>query len=323
MTELVSVRGVGVTAACRLLGHSRQAYYRLKAGGVPIKLSERGVLETVAGIRSEDPGIGCRKLWLMLCSVFGRDRMPGRDAFFRLLRRRGLVLPRPKPRRTTDSNHRYHKWKNLVRGYRPMGPNLLWVADITYIPLERGATCYLHLVTDAYSHKIIGWCLSCSLRAEASLRALSQAIGQATAMRGSDRLDGLIHHSDRGVQYCCDAYVTELQRHGIAVSMTEDYNPTDNAVAERVNGIIKQEAVNRRPAFRNMEQAAEVIGRYISFYNSLRPHMSIGYKTPETVHGERGEQKCAWKCGKNAAGGVYDAKKSNFATCSFYGSAEP
>ena len=126
----------------------------------------------VSGIRSEDPGIGCRKLWLMLRSVYGRDAVPGRDSFFRLLRRRGLVLPRPKPRRTTDSNHRYHKWKNLVRGLTPTAANRVWVADITYIPLERGSTCYLHLVTDAYSHKIVGWKLSPSLRASESLDAL-------------------------------------------------------------------------------------------------------------------------------------------------------
>ena len=104
MTELVSGRGVEVSSACRLFGRSRQAYYRLRACGVKPSLSERSILEKVEAIRSEAPGIGCRKLWLMLCSVFGRDR------FFRLLRRRGLVLARPKPRRTTDSNHRYHKW---------------------------------------------------------------------------------------------------------------------------------------------------------------------------------------------------------------------
>ena len=280
------------------------------------------MVETVVGIRTEDPGIGCRKLWLMLCSVYGRDRMPGRDAFFRLLRRRGLVLSRPKPRRTTDSNHRYHKWKNLVRGYRPEAPDRLWVADITYIPLERGGTCYLHLVTDAYPHKIIGWRLSPSLRAEASLDALSQAIAQATAMRGCNRPGGLIHHSDRGVQYCCDAYVNELQRHGIAISMTEDYNPTDNAVAERVNGIIKQEAVSRRPAFRDMEQAAEVTGRYISFYNSRRPHMSIVYKTPEAVHKETGEQKCVWRRGKISAAGAGGARGGGSAAFSSGCSAE-
>ena len=205
--------------------------------------------------------------------------MPGRDRFFRLLRRRGLVLARPKPRRTTNSNHRYHKWKNLVRGFTPTAANQLWVADITYIPLECGGTCYLHIITDAYSHKVVGHKLSPSLRASESLAALRQAIAQAVAVRGTDSLDGLVHHSDRGMQYCCDAYIGELRRHGISVSMTEDYNPTDNAVAERVNGIIKQEAVNRRCAFADIATAGEVIGKYIDFYNTRRPHMSIGNNT--------------------------------------------
>lgn len=174
MTELVSGRGVEVSSACRLFGRIRQAYYRLRACGVKPSLSERSILEKVEAIRSEAPGIGCRKLWLMLCSVFGRELMPGRDRFFRLLRRRGLVLARPKPRRTTDSNHRYHKWKNLVRGFTPTAANQLWVADITYIPLECGGTCYLHLVTDAYSHKVVGHKVSPSLRASESLDALRQ-----------------------------------------------------------------------------------------------------------------------------------------------------
>ena len=225
MTELVSGRGVEVSSACRLFGRSRQAYYRLRACGVKPSLSERSILEKVDAIRSEAPGIGCRKLWLMLCSVFGRELTPGRDRFFRLLRRRGLVLARPKPRRTTDSNHRYHKWKNLVRGFTPTAANQLWVADITYIPLECGGTCYLHLVTDAYSHKVVGHKVSPSLRASESLDALRQAIAHAVAVRGTDRLDGLVHHSDRGVQYCCDAYIGELGRHGISVSMPRTTTP--------------------------------------------------------------------------------------------------
>lgn len=182
-----------------------------------------------------------------------------------------------------------------MRGFTPTAANQLWVADITYIPLECGGTCYLHLVTDAYSHKVVGHKVSPSLRASESLDALRQAIAHAVAVRGTDRLDGLVHHSDRGVQYCCDAYIGELGRHGISVSMTEDYNPTDNAVAERVNGIIKQEAVNRRRAFADIATAGEAIGRYIDFYNTRRPHMSIGNNTPETAHAGSGEQKRLWK----------------------------
>lgn len=194
-----------------------------------------------------------------------------------------------------------------MRGFTPTAANQLWVADITYIPLECGGTCYLHLVTDAYSHKVVGNKVSPSLRASESLDALRQAITHAVAVRGTDRLDGLVHHSDRGVQYCCDAYIGELGRHGISVSMTEDYNPTDNAVAERVNGIIiKQEAVNRRRAFADIATAGEAIGRYIDFYNTRRPHMSIGNNTPETAHAGSGEQKRLWKRKKTVGHGESD-----------------
>ena len=162
-------------------------------------------MEFVRSVRREDPGLGQRKLWLMSGAVFG-EQMLGRDAFYALLAREGLKLKRPKPRHTTNSNHRFHKWKNLVKGYVPYGPNLLWVSDITYIQLASGNCCYLHLVTDAYSRKVIGWCLSHTLEAKYTIEALRMAIKQA---EGAD-LSRLIHHSDRGVQYCCNAYVEEL-----------------------------------------------------------------------------------------------------------------
>lgn len=144
-------------------------------------------------------------------------------------------------------------------------------------------------------HKIVGWVLADSLRASATLEALRQAIDQAVEMTGSENLEGLIHHSDRGVQYCCDAYVERLRRHGIAISMTEDYKPTDNAVAERINGIIKVERLYRQGLFETIERAASVIERYIYFYNYRRPHMSVGYKTPGIVHGEKETQIKMWR----------------------------
>lgn len=253
------------------------------------------MLDTVREIRGEDPGIGGYKLWIMLIAFFGEKFMPGRDSFYTLLRRYRLMLPPRKGRSTTNSNHRYHKWKNLIKGLVPTSLNQLWVSDITYIPLADGDVCYLHLVTDAYSHKIVGWCLANTLRASATLEALRQAIDQAVEMTGSESLEGLIHHSDRGVQYCCDAYVERLQRHGIAISMTEDYKPTDNAVAERINGIIKEERLYRQGLFETIEHAASVIERYIHFYNHRRPHMSVGYKTPGMAHREKGVQIKMWR----------------------------
>lgn len=293
MTELVSQCEQSVSAACRLLGFSRQAYYQSRADAEIMASKEQRLLRSVREIREEDPGIGCYKMWLMMIDMYGEDYVMGRDSFIRLLRHHKLVLPPPKARHTTNSNHRYHKWKNLIRGFVPDAPNLLWVSDITYISTAEGA-CYLHLITDAYSHKIVGWHFSDTLAASSTIKALEMAISQATEKDGVESLGNLIHHSDRGVQYCCNEYVAMLQRHGILISMTEDYKPTDNAVAERVNGIIKTEVIYRKRQFSNQADALEKIARFIDFYNMSRPHMSIGYKTPASAHEERGEQKRMW-----------------------------
>lgn len=284
-----------VSLACRLLGHCRQAFYQSKVDIAKEAECERRVIASVRAIRTEDPRIGGYKLWLMLIGMYGREHVPGRDRFFVMLRRRGLMLPKPKPRHTTNSNHRYRKWKNLIKDFTPMEANRLWVADITYIALADGDVCYLHLITDAYSRKIVGWALADTLKATVSMQALQMAIDQAAAMRGSDMLAGLIHHSDRGVQYCCDAYVSMLKKHGIAISMTEDYKPTDNAIAERFNGILKVESVYPQKQLPTLEHAQRLIPRFINFYNNARPHMSIGYKMPAVAHMEQGEQKRMWK----------------------------
>ena len=293
--ELVFECCLKVALVVRLFGRCHQAFYQSKADIEKEVEHERKVLEAVKEIREEDPGIGGYKLWLMLISLFGRDFVPGRDRFFVILRRKGLMLPKPKPRHTTNSNHRYHKWKNLIKGFVPTAANQLWVADITYIALEGGDVCYLHLITDAYSHKIVGWALAQTLRAAISIEALKMAIEQAVVMRGSESLKGLIHHSDRGVQYCCDAYVEMLKAYDITISMCEDYKPTDNAIAERVNGIIKVENVYRQKRLLSYEYAQNLIPRYIHFYNYRRPHMSIGYKVPAVAHLEQGEQEKMWK----------------------------
>ena len=247
------------------------------------------ITDAIAEIRKLDPGIGYYKLWLMLKRMFVNDWVPGRDAFLGIMRDFGLLQQRPKPRRTTNSNHRFRKYKNLIKGFVPTRANQLWVSDITYIDLAVGC-CYLHLVTDAYSRKIIGWSLSQTLEAEHTVSALEMAISQVTA----DALLGLTHHSDRGVQYCCNAYTNLLNQYGIKISMTEDYKPTDNAIAERVNGTLKTEVVYREKRFKNFEDAKERISQFIDFYNNLRPHGSIGYKVPSEVHVETGMQKRMW-----------------------------
>lgn len=251
---------------------------------------EAPIIEFARSVRQEDPGIGARKIWLMASNIYGSSMM-GRDAFYALLDREGLKLKRPRPRHTTNSNHRYHKYKNLIKDFIPYGPNILWVSDITYIQLDNGDCCYLHLVTDAYSRKVVGWCLSPTLQAQYTLNALREAIDQA---QGYD-LSKLIHHSDRGVQYCCNDYTNELNSYSINISMTEDYKPTDNGIAERVNGIIKTEKLYHQPLYKSIEEARKEIGRFIDFYNNRRPHMSIDYQTPAQVHHQSGPQKKQWK----------------------------
>lgn len=230
-----------------------------------------------------DSGIGGYKLWLMLSRIYPDIKMPGRDSFFDILRAFGMTLKRPKPRHTTNSNHRYHKYKNLIRDYIPVSINQLWVSDITYIGMEKGC-CYLNLVTDVFSRKIVGWSVAPTLEAKYTIEALLMAIEQS----GKSKLDGLIHHSDRGVQYCCDAYVHTLEEHHIKISMTEDYKPTDNAIAERVNGTIKTEVIYREQRFKNITEARNRISRYISFYNDKRPHYSLGMNVPSQVHNASG-----------------------------------
>ena len=248
------------------------------------------IVDAVKQIRQMDPGIGYYKLWLMMKRMFLCDWVPGRDAFLQLLRDFQLMQKRPKPRHTTNSNHRYHKYKNLIRGFVPTRANQLWVSDITYIDLVDGC-CYLHLVTDAYSRKIVGWCLSDTLEAKYTLEALRIAVSQATA----DELRTLIHHSDRGVQYCCNDYTDELKKYGIKISMTEDYKPTDNAIAERVNGSLKTEVIYHEHRFKDIDDARERISSFIAFYNDRRPHYSIGLKVPSDVHQEEGPQQQMWK----------------------------
>jgi putative transposase len=160
----------------------------------------------------------------------------GRDAMFDLLSEHGLLITKRKRRGfiTTLSKHRFKKYPNIIRDFIPVAPNQLWVSDITYIHLANGFA-YLSLITDAYSRKIVGFFLSRDLSAQGPLNALKMALA------GNPNRNGLIHHSDRGVQYCCDAYVKLLLVRKIKISMTQNGDPLENAIAERVNGILKQE----------------------------------------------------------------------------------
>ena len=269
---------------------SSQAYYKKKKNLLSRQQIRTALLDTICSYRSKDPGIGALKLYHELRSLYGGEITGGRDASLHLMRSEHLMLSPKKPRHTTDSNHLYKKYPNLIKGVTAQYPNHIWVCDITYIWIE-GGVCYLHLVTDMYSHAVLGWVLSPSLHAEYTLQALGQAINQA----GGGNLCGTIHHSDRGVQYACDAYIDTLVTHHIRVSMTEDYNPTDNAVAERMNGILKTEWIYGMSLFKDKEMAREQIAEMIDFYNNERPHMSIGMKKPMDVYYGEVPGKSLWK----------------------------
>lgn len=238
------------------------------------KITEKAVCDIVNDIREDAPGIGSYKLFLMFKDIY-RDKMIGRDKFYKLMQKHNLMLTPLRRRHTTNSNHNYHKYKNLIKGLKVVRPNRLWVADITYIDTDSGV-CYLHLLTDAYTHEIIGWTVSDSLKAVNTIMALDMAIEQTD---GAD-LSKLIHHSDRGSQYCCNAYIERLNEIKASISMTEDYKPTDNAIAERVNGIVKQEWLYKMKRPADLEDARKIIARIIEFYNNRRPHMSNKMMTP-------------------------------------------
>ena len=272
-----------VSDCCALLGFTKQAYYKHRLHREKKCLEEEVLLREVLTIRQSLPVLGGRKLYELLNQRLPDSLLPGRDKFFDFLRSQGLLIRKHREYRpiTTVSWHHFHKYPNLWRGRIPDGPNQVWVSDITYIRIEDGTFLYLSLITDVYSHKIVGWFLSESLSMEGPLNALKMALEE---LPGGHQL---IHHSDRGVQYCSNAYVELLQKNGIQVSMTENGDPRENAVAERINGILKEEWFNRE-VICSLEKGRERTGEIIRIYNEMRPHMSNDYLTPQQAHQQNG-----------------------------------
>lgn len=272
-----------------LLGYSRQSYYQ----GIKFiqqKAFESDVIITeVLRYRQLQKRLGTRKLFHEMQTFLASHQFQiGRDALFTLLAERGLLVTKRKRRGciTTLSRHRFKKYPNLIQGFIPIAPNQLWVSDITYIHLQDGFA-YLSLITDAYSHKIVGFYLSKTLSAQGPLKALKMAL------ENNPNREGLIHHSDRGVQYCCDEYVKLLQDKGIQISMTQNGDPRENSIAERLNGILKTELLEE--VFANFQTAQHAVAVACSTYNHLRPHSSIDYLKPAEAHLKTGEIKKRWK----------------------------
>lgn len=247
------------------------------------------IIEQVLHIRKQQPRCGGRKLLVMLQLFFKeRNIIIGRDAFFNLLAMNKLLVRNKKRSvHTTNSKHFFSRYPNLVKDFTPLHAHELWVADITYIPLKDNRFAYLYLLTDAYSRKIVGFHVSDNMRVGSAVVALQKALDQKPA----DAI--VIHHSDRGMQYCSNEYVQLLKEHYAQISMTENGDPYENAMAERVNGILKTELIAE--GYTNATEAMQHITRCITIYNFRRVHSSINYQVPHHVHVQNGPQIKRWK----------------------------
>jgi putative transposase len=282
---------ISLVRFCRLLGVTRQAFYQHHWQAEALGIEHELVLQEVHAIRAKHKRLGCRKLHGML-EPFMLDHgiKMGRDALFDLLADHRLLVRRLRSQViTTRSSHWLRKWPNLIRELVLTGVGQLWVSDITYFRTRKEGVVYISLITDVYSHRIVGYHLSTDLEAVSSMKALHMALSQAGTVP-----EGLIHHSDRGVQYCSQKYVDLLQKHGIAISMTENGDPLENAVAERLNGILKQEYLDLDQVD-TVEEAIAALDRAVALYNGERPHSSISMFTPDEVHFGSLPVKRTWK----------------------------
>ena len=279
---------MSITSVSRQLGYSKQAYYKSKINQQKKNCYYAIAKQKVLAVRSQLPRLGTRKLYYLLAEEFKREHIAvGRDKLFSILREEQLLVVKKKRfTKTTDSNHWMHKYPNLIKGLQIVRPEQLWVADITWLYIKDGY-CYLHLITDAYSRKIMGYELSLNLAAASTIKALKMAL-KATKYNTP-----LIHHSDRGLQYCSAGYIKLLNDNNIEVSMTQDGSPYDNAVAERVNGILKDE-FGLDDEFENLEQARNEVIQSIDLYNRLRPHLSNNMLTPIEMHNQNKLKPKAW-----------------------------
>ena len=256
----------------------RDAYYKHRKRHSIRESVESQVIQLVKKERDIQSRVGTRKLHKELSYAFQKSGLKvGRDRLFDILRENDMLVRRKKASfKTTNSYHHFYKYNNLVKSMEVIRPNQVWVSDITYIRTVKGF-CYLALITDMYSRKIVGYDISDSLELAGCLRALQKALRQARPAVG------LIHHSDRGIQYCSKEYVAELKKRDIRISMTEENHCYENAIAERVNGILKDEFYLDQ-CFVNTYNASVATKNAIDIYNNKRLHLSLGYKTPNMVY---------------------------------------
>jgi transposase InsO family protein len=272
---------VPISMLCEKVCMSRQNYYKGKRMRKTRTINDELIVSLVRQERALQPRLGGRKLYYLLKPKLEEEGvLIGRDRFFALLSRNGLLLePLPKAPRTTNSRHTLPIFRNLLATEQLDRSNQGWVSDITYIRTDEGFI-YLSLIMDAWSRKIVGYHAADTLETEGCLKALEKALIELPV--GSYP----IHHSDRGSQYCSHLYTQKLMEHGLKISMTEVLHCYENAQAERVNGILKQE-YGLGKSFRNKSQALVSVDQAIKLYNTRRPHLSLNYRTPEEVHSGR------------------------------------
>lgn len=262
---------------CYLFGIDRQVYYRKIRRKATKQSKATEVISMVQDIRKIMPRIGTRKLYYLLLARLQLMNI-GRDKFFDILRANHLlILPKRSYHVTTNSHHHFRKHQNRILDLEINRPDQVWVSDITYIG-KRDNPCYLSLVTDAYSKKIMGYYVADNMNTESSIIALKMAFKN----RKNKHLP-LIHHSDRGIQYCANEYQKELYKNKILCSMTQNSDPYENAVAERVNGILKQEFFIDKYN-QKAEIMKQVVKEAIDVYNEIRPHYSNHMLTPNQMH---------------------------------------
>lgn len=272
------MKRLSVEKVCSGFGYCRDSYYKFIMHAQGQKEKDCKVLSLIHHRRESLPREGGRKLYHYLGPFLEEHCIKmGRDKLFDLLRvNHMLVETRRKYKTTTNSNHRFHTYTNLIKDYKPSSPNELWVSDITYLRTRTGF-CYLALITDAYSRKIVGYDVSNTLELEGCVRALKKALKQLpTGNR-------VIHHSDRGIQYCSNVYTSILKKNEISISMAAKGNCYENAMAERVNGILKGEFYLDYN-FKNIKHAKKTSKQAIALYNEKRFHLALQMKTPDQVH---------------------------------------
>jgi len=274
-----SFKVISLANLCSWFGLTRQAYYQSKNRVEKDLIEQEILLDKIGDIRKDHKRLGGRKLFFKLEAFMDEHNIKmGRDAFFDLLRDNKLLVKQRKSHHvTTNSNHWMKKYPHLIKDIEPIGPNHVWVSDITYWK-TKGGHYYISFITDAYSRKIVGYHVADTMEAIESATALKMAIKTLKI-----NAKGLIHHSDRGSQYCSSMYVNILKKEGIKISMTENGDPLENAIAERINGIIKGEYLFDY-LIKTLLNAKEVLKSVVKLYNEDRPHSSIGNAVPSKVH---------------------------------------